>query len=117
MLWVRGFVKKEQEIDFAQIASLRELSLRKIEGIGKMKALQRFQYPIADMSIYQNCPKITVIGIDSSRVQGFDVLTGNETIEDVMFYYLNSETQFEEQVKEISQYLDLSSYGYRGSGL
>lgn len=82
-----------------------------------MKALQRFQYPIADMSIYQNCPKITVIGIDSSRVQGFDVLTGNETIEDVMFYYLNSETQFEEQVKEISQYLDLSSYGYRGSGL
>ncbi len=82
-----------------------------LECIGYMKSLECFQYPVEDISIYQNCPKIKSIGIDSSRPQNFAVLAGKETIDDVMFYYLDSEKQFKEQVEEISKYLDLSSYG------
>ncbi len=85
-----------------------------LECIEHMKSLQRFQYPVADISIYRNCPKIKSIGIDSSQSQNFDVLAGKDTIDDVMFYYIDSEKQFEEQVEEISKYLDLSSYGCVG---
>ncbi len=85
-----------------------------LECIGNMKSLQRFQYPVADISIYQNCPKIISIGIDSSRPQNFAVLAGKETIDDVMFYYLSSEKKYKEQIEEISKYLNLGSYGCVG---
>lgn len=80
-----------------------------------MKSLQKFQYPVSDMNIYRECLKLDSIGIDSSRAQNFDAMAGKETIEDVIFYYLDSEKQFEEQVEEISQYLNLSFYGYVGA--
>ncbi len=85
-----------------------------LECISNMKYLQRFQYPVPDMSIYQECPKIQSIGVDSSRVQSFSALSGNETITDVMFYHLDSKKQYEEQLAEINKYLNLSSYGYMG---
>ena len=40
---------------------------------------------------------------------------GKESIEDVMFYNLDSEEQFKEQIEEISKYLELSSYGCVGT--
>lgn len=55
-----------------------------------------------------------MIGIDASKVQKYDVLTGKDTIDDVTFYYLDSENQFKECIEEISKYLDLSSYGSVG---
>ena len=88
-----------------------------LECIVDMKSLQRFQYPVKDISIYQQCPKICSIGIDASQVQKYDVLTGKETIDDVTFYYLDSENQFKECIEEISKYLDLSSYGSVGKKL
>ena len=50
-----------------------------------------------------------------SQPQNYDVLAGKDTIEDVMFYYLDSEEQFKKQIEEISKYLDLSSYGCVGT--
>lgn len=85
-----------------------------LECIANMKYLQRFQYPVADMKIYQGCPKIQSIGIDSSRVEDFSVLEGKETITDLMFYNLKTEKQYEEQLAEVEKYLNLSSYGYVG---
>lgn len=52
---------------------------------------------------------------DLLQPQNYDVLAGKDTIEDVMFYYLDSEEQFKEQIEEISKYLDLSSYGCVGT--
>ena len=46
-----------------------------------------------------------MIGIDASQVQKYDVLTGKDTIDDVTFYYLDSENQFKECIEEISKYL------------
>lgn len=49
------------------------------------------------------------------RTQNYEVLAGKESIEDVMFYNLDSEEQFKEQIEEISKYLELSSYGCVGT--
>lgn len=70
-----------------------------LECIANMKYLQRFQYPVADMKIYQGCPKIQSIGIDSSRVEDFSALEGKETITDLMFYNLKTEKRYEEQLQ------------------
>ncbi len=85
-----------------------------LECISKMKNLQSFQYPVPDMSIYKECPKIYSIGVDSARVEGFDDLEGKEIITNVMFYNLETEKQYEQQLAEVKKYLDLSSYGYVG---
>lgn len=85
-----------------------------LECISEMKYLQRFQYPVPDMRIYQKCPKIYSIGVDSSRVEDFSVLDGKETITDIMFYNLKTEKQYEQQLAEVEKYLNLSSYGYVG---
>ncbi len=85
-----------------------------LECISKMKNLQRFQYPVPDMNIYKECPKIQSIGIDSARVQSFSELEGKETITDVMFYNLETEKQYEQQLAEVKKYLSLNSYGYVG---
>ena len=66
-----------------------------LDCISTMKYLQCFQYPVADMGIYKECPKICSIGIDSERVQSFGELEGKEMITDVMFYYLETEKQYE----------------------
>ena len=80
--------------------------------IPKMKYLQSFQYPVADMGIYKECPKIKSIGIDSARVQSFDELEGKETITSVRFYYPENEERYEQQIAEVKKYLNLRSYGY-----
>lgn len=86
-----------------------------LECISEMKYLQCFQYPVPDMRIYQKCPKIYSIGVDSSRVEDFSLLDGKETITDVMFYNLKTKEQYEQQIAEIEKYLNLSSYGYMGN--
>ena len=82
--------------------------------ISDMKYLQRFQYPVPDMKIYQECPKIQSIGVDASRVEDYSVLEGKETITDVMFYNLQTEKQYEQHLAEVEKYLNLCSYGYMG---
>ena len=83
-----------------------------LECVSKMKYLQRFQYPVPDMNIYKECPKIRSIGIDSSRVQSFDELIGKENITEVTFYNLKTEKQYEQQIAELKKILNLKSYGY-----
>lgn len=85
-----------------------------LECIADMKYLQSFQYPVGDMKIYQGCPKLYSIGIDSSRVEDFGALEGKETITDIMFYNLKNEKQYEQQLAEVEKYVELSSYGYVG---
>lgn len=80
--------------------------------ITKMKHLQRFLYPVPDMRIYQECPELYSIGVDSSRVEDFSILDGKESITDVMFYNIKTEKQYEQQLAEIKKYLNLRSYGY-----
>ncbi|MBS5794080.1 MAG: hypothetical protein KIC92_04850 [Clostridiales bacterium] len=82
--------------------------------ISKMKYLQCFQYPVPDMSIYKECSKISSIGVDSARVQSFYELEGKKTITDVMFYNLETEKQYKQQLAEVNKFLDLRSYGYMG---
>ena len=86
-----------------------------LECISNMKYLQCFQYPVPDMCIYKACPKIYSIGVDSSRVQNFSSLEGKNTITNIMFYNLDTKKQYEQQLKEVEQYLHLSSYGYMGN--
>lgn len=83
-----------------------------LECISEMKYLQRFQYPVPDMKIYKECPKIYSIGIDASRVADFSILDDKETITDVMLYNLKTEKQYERQIAALEKYLNLNSYGY-----
>jgi hypothetical protein len=83
-----------------------------LECISEMKYLQRFQYPVPDMKIYKECPKIYSIGIDASRVADFSILDDKETITDVMLYNLKTEKQYERQMAALEKYLNLNSYGY-----
>lgn len=55
--------------------------------------------------------------ITSEDLSYLKELTKLKRINDVTFYYLNSEKQFEECIEEISKYLNLSSYGYVGEKL
>ena len=59
-------------------------------------------------------PKLNSIGIDSSRVTDFTPLEGKTGITDIMFYNLDSKSQFKEQLNAVNQYLTLESYGYTG---
>ena len=79
--------------------------------ISKMKYLKCFQYPVADIGIYRECPKINSIGIDSTRVRSFDELEGNETITNVTVYYPETNEQYEQQIDVLKKYLNLRSYG------
>lgn len=121
---------KELEFNEVEIASLNFLyNLPKLKTftmrycakdetalacISDMKNLQSFQYPVGDMRIYQACPKLNSIGIDASRVTGLEALKGNETINNVMFYHLQTEKQYEKLLEEANTYLHLTSYGYVG---
>lgn len=107
-------------LDFLyDVPRLREFEMRyraddetALKCVSGMKYLQTFQYPVPDMSVYRGCAKIASIGIDSSRVGGFEALEGMETVTGVMFYNLETKEKFERQLDEVRKYLKLRSYGY-----
>ncbi len=109
-------------LDFLNdLPKLKEFTMRykandetALECVSNMRYLQTFQYPVPDMSIYKNCPKINSIGIDSSRVQNLSALEGKDTITDVFFYNLETKKQYEQLLGEVNKYLNLCSYGYMG---
>lgn len=110
-------------LDFLyDVPKLKEFTMRyraddetALECVSKMKYLQSFQYPVPNMNIYKDCPKINSIGIDAARVQDFSVLEGKETITDVMFYNLETKKQHEQQLAEVKKYLNLRSHGICGA--
>lgn len=109
-------------LDFLyHLPKLKEFTMRycakdetALSCISSMKNLQIFQYPVADMHVYQTCPKLNSIGIDAARVTDFRILKGNETIQNVMFYNLKTEKQFNQLLEQVKACLELKSYGYAG---
>lgn len=109
-------------LDFLyHLSKLKEFTMRysaktetALTCISNMKNLQVFQYPVADMCVYQTCPKLNSIGIDASRVTNLSALNGNEMIHDVMFYNLKTEKQFNQLLEKTEACLKLTSYGYVG---
>lgn len=127
-----GSLKNLKELEFNKVPvdnldflynlpKLKEFTMRyrakdetALAHIPSMKNLQSFQYPVADMSVYQACPKLYSIGIDASGTTDCSALKGNETIHDVMFYNLKTEEQYKQLLETISSCLELKSYGYVG---
>ena len=85
-----------------------------LQAIENMKSLQQFHYPVGDMLIYRNCPKIKAIGVDAARIQNLDALAGKDGITEVLFYYLETKEQYEQLVEAVKKHLNLRSYGYTG---
>lgn len=109
-------------LDFLHhLSKLKEFTMRysvkdetALACISNMKNLQVFQCPVADMCVYQTCPKLNSIGIDASRVMNLSALNGNETIHDVMFCSSKTEKQFKQLLEKTEACLKLTSYGYVG---
>lgn len=92
--------------------SYRTADEKALSCISNMKYLQSFLYPVRDISIYKDCPKIKYIGLDGSIIHKFKVLEGKDSITSVFFFNCSSQRYFERESAKAKNYLNLTSCGY-----
>ena len=92
--------------------SYRATDEKALSCISSMKYMQSFLYPVRDIGIYKDCPKIKYIGLDGSYIHKFEVLKGKDSITSVFFFNCSSRQYFELESAKARKYLNLTSCGY-----
>lgn len=88
-------------------AAQDEESLPQIQCLKKLK---EFSYPVKDLSVYQNLPKLKRIGVCNEGLQNIDSLAGSN-VNVVQVLSVRSDEEMKNIIKEIKQYVELLSYG------
>ena len=115
---------KIKDLDFLQY--LKKLTKFKMEdraeneeGLVYIKSLpniKEFEYPVGDMSLYSDCEKLEHIGIDAAHFKNPEELK-DSNVSSVMVFNAISEKEAKNVIKQVEEYISLSSYGYTGDFL
>lgn len=76
-----------------------------------LKKIKEFEYPLADLSLVKECPKLTRIYIDGKNCKNIPALQ-NSSINSVMIMDAENEEEAKRIIDEVKQYCRLGSYGY-----
>lgn len=122
---MKGMKKLEIEkvevdsLDFLEYTKkLSEFKLEKhakdengLQFLPELKGLKRFEYPVADLSLYSGLEKLSDIGIDVKNMHHLECLKDTH-ISGAQFYGAESRAEVKTALGKIENYVKLYSYGY-----
>ena len=77
--------------------------------LGELHKLEEFNYPVGDLSVFQNCLSLREIGVDAQRFSGLAELF-RCNLRGIIIFEATSEEHAMSIVTEFSKYFNLNSY-------
>lgn len=82
-----------------------------LQFLPNLKKLKEFNYPVADLKLYESCEKLETIGIDVVNMCNVEYLK-DSNIYNVKLYGVKSETELKQISEKLEQYITLQSYSW-----